>query len=312
VRRLSAVYPELAVETVCFGPAGQYNDTLIVNRTVIFRFPRFKDLRAGLPGEIAFLRAIQGHVSLPIPDPVYASWGFEVPEAAFIGYPLIPGRPLWRKTLQSLDDHALDVLVTQLAVFLRGLHGVPPLTIADDLPNLDSRRRWAEIYARVREDLFPHLRVEGSLAVAAHFEAFLDYAHNFEYSPALRHGDPGPGNVLFDWASQSLTGIIDFDFAGLGDPAVDWSVVLTPCLYGEAFVRRLLRLHPVSEPSLARARFYRKTWAVHEALRAMEAGDQGAFHRAIAGIDQGRLCCNGPDICLASDPEFWRSAVALD
>jgi aminoglycoside 2''-phosphotransferase len=264
------------------GLSGRFNDVLVVNSEIIFRFPRYDWIKERLPNEIAVLRAIRNLVSLPIPEPIDESPEVLASEKAFIRYPIIPGRPLWREIVESVDGKTLDFLITQLATFLRGLHNLPTGTVAHNLPNLDSRDRWAHVYSDVRENLFPYMRPDSRAAVAQHFEAYLDDLNNFEYLPTIRHGDPGPGNVLFDPASSMISGIIDFDFTGLGDPAVDWSIVLAPCLYGEVFVQRFRCLYPVTEATLARAKFYRGTWRVQEALRTMEAGAHEAFDREIA------------------------------
>jgi aminoglycoside 2''-phosphotransferase len=126
------------------------------------------------------------------------------------------------------------------------------------------------------------MSARGRNAIIQQFESFLDETSNFHYTPVFRHGDPGPGNVLFDAESGSLSGIIDFDFAGFGDPAVDWSIALEPILYGEEFVGRLGRRFPQAEATLARAKFYRGTWIVQEALRTFNAGELEAFNREIA------------------------------
>jgi aminoglycoside phosphotransferase (APT) family kinase protein len=44
---------------------------------------------------------------------------------------------------------------------------------------------------------------------------------------ALRHGDFGTGNVLYDPHSLDLTGVIDFGFSGLGNPAIDIAALST-------------------------------------------------------------------------------------
>ncbi len=283
VQRIRDVYPELVIETVRFNGDGQFNDILVINEELIFRFPRYAHGVERLAVETAILSAIQDYVSLPIPDPVYRSRGAQVVGEVFVGYRMIPGEPLWRDTLLAINDDAtLQRLATQLARFLHELHTVPAEALALDLPISDSPDNWMDMYTRFYEKLFPYMRPDARDWVVHHFETFLADTRSFNYKPVLRHGDFGPGNILFDPTTRVITGIIDFGSAGLGDPAVDLAGILCPAGYGEAFLSRFYRVYPEIELMLARARFYAGTFALQEALYGIEHGDQEAFERGIA------------------------------
>jgi aminoglycoside 2''-phosphotransferase len=268
---------------VRFGFSGRFNDVIVVNNEILFRFPRYEWLATSLAREVAILRGISNRLGLSIPQATYECAN-PVGAEAFISYQMIPGTPLWREILESVDTQTLDALIAQLTSFLGRLHSVPPQEISQDLPNLDARERWSALYLAVREQLFPHMRPRNRVTVARHFEIFLDSSSSFTYVPTLRHGDPGPGNVLFDPASGQISGVIDFDFAGLGDPAVDWSVLLATTVYGDAFVQRFQSLYPVPEAIRSRAMFYQGTWAIQEALRRLQAGEREEFEREMGSF----------------------------
>jgi aminoglycoside 2''-phosphotransferase len=271
---------QVAVKTIRFAFSGRFNDVFVVNDDTVFRFPRYKWLTPLINREVSLLSAVSNRLSLPVPKAMYLSAnGSEEP---FISYPVIPGKRLWRETLERIDGRTLDTLTSQIGTFLQHLHAVPLSEIPHELSNLDSRERWSKLYIAVRNNLFPHMGVRNSTAIQQHFETFLDCSSNFAYAPALRHGAPGPGNILFNSASGQISGIIDFDFAGVGDPAVDWSIVLAPVLYGDEFVQRISSLFPISKDILSRAQFYRGTWRVQEALRRMEAGEREEFEREMS------------------------------
>ena len=79
-----------------------------------------------------------------------------------------------------------------------------------------------------------------------------------------------------------ITGVIDFDSAGVGDPAMDLAAALT----GPAsFARCFTRVYPVTEEIMRRVRFYQGTFALQEALFGIETGDHDAFR---SGIDPYR------------------------
>ena len=80
---------------------------------------------------------------------------------------------------------------------------------------------------------------------------------DFDYCPALVHGDLQAPHILWDSENQRINGIIDFGESGIGDPATDFADVLYQ--YGEGFLRRMVRHYPEIGQSLDRARFQAAT-----------------------------------------------------
>jgi aminoglycoside 2''-phosphotransferase len=148
------------------------------------------------------------------------------------------------------------------------------------LPAHDTYAESADIYARIQEKLFGHMRPDARAWAAGHFEGFLDDVSNFKYEPVLKHGDFGPSNILFDREKQRVTGIIDFGSAGMGDPAYDFAGLLSG--YGERFVEYCVDVYPEVEGFEERIRFYQGTFALLEALFGIEHGDEGAFKAGLA------------------------------
>ncbi len=67
------------------------------------------------------------------------------------------------------------------------------------------------------------------------------------------NNDLAPYHLLFDPATQTLNGVIDFGTAHFGDPACDFGCWLQG--YGETFVHRLLVTYPEAQGLMRRARF---------------------------------------------------------
>src|ERR1700730_7541472 len=91
-------YSNLVITSTRLDTSGQNSDILIVNEKIVFRFPRYPHAIRRLADEVAILRAIQPHVPLPVPNPIYHHLETNTPGAAFIGYPMLPGEPLRRET----------------------------------------------------------------------------------------------------------------------------------------------------------------------------------------------------------------------
>jgi aminoglycoside 2''-phosphotransferase len=278
-------HPELVGERMALvAGGGQYNVVVVVGERLVFRFPRFPEGVARLPALAHLLRAVCRHVALATPDPLAVV--VEPPEVghAYVAYAHVPGEPLTRDRVDAVAGvSARRELAAQLAAFLAALHAVPaaealpggPLAVAA----FDRRAEWTDLYARIRARLFPAMRRDARRDVAAHFEAFLGDPRAAAIRPALVHGDFGPGNVLATegaGGAPRLSGVIDFDRAGLGDPAVDLAAA-------ESFgLAALWDAYPGRAALRERARFYRGTFALQEALYGVEHGDEAAFTRSIA------------------------------
>jgi aminoglycoside 2''-phosphotransferase len=281
LQRIREVYPDVAVASGDLRlTRGQFNDVLFVEGTLVFRFPRSARAAAVLQAETALLRALQGRLPLAIPDPTHVGIDRQS-QLAFMGYRLIPGVPLEPEALAAIDDEATrGRLAVQLADFLRALHSVPVDELEVALSVNDDRHAWERLYHRLQTEVFGFMRRDAREAVAQRFEAFLAQPSHFAYDPVLRHGDFGGSNILYD-AARAISGVIDFGAAGVGDPAVDLAAL---SWYGEGFLAQFFTAYPeLAAPSIQeRARFYRSTHALQQALWALETGDEAEFADGIA------------------------------
>jgi aminoglycoside 2''-phosphotransferase len=173
----------------------------------------------------------------------------------------------------------LQGLAAQLAGFLQTLHQIPSEKIDLDLPVSDSLTDTHKLYADIRQHLFPLMRPDARTDVLTHFETYFNTPRLHTYPVSLHHGDFGGSNILYDPATQSISGIIDFGFAGWGDPALDIAAVST---YGESFFKRLYRTYPEIALMQERADFYRGTYALYEAVHGFKNQDQAAFESGMA------------------------------
>lgn len=221
VRRIRGVYPDLDVrEARLVRGHGQNNVVLLVDDALVFRFPRYPAGIAQLEREVAVLRGIRGRVSLATPDPIYSAFAERAVGEVFVGYPMIPGEPLWQETLDAIGEAGvLAALGQRVGTFLRELHAVPVAEVLpDEAAAFDPLAAWRDLYARIRRVLFPRMRPDARAATAGHFEGFFDDPAGLPGSPVLVHGDFGHGNILYDPAACSITGVIDFASAGPGRP----------------------------------------------------------------------------------------------
>jgi aminoglycoside 2''-phosphotransferase len=282
MQSIRQAYPEVQFKSVrMHGGEGQFNHILIANESIIFRFPRYAAQIDNLDREVFLLSYLQDKLPLPVPNPIYYSNTTRSVGKVFMGYRLLPGRSLWRAYLQTIDDtEELKRLAMQLASFLTTLHHLPIAALEDKFSDHDGPAFWTDMYRDIRENLFPLMSNAAVSRVSKHFDDFLGAGQNRQYKPAIRHGDFGGSNILYDTGTRSISGIIDFGSAGLGDPAVDLAAVST---YGEPFFGMICEHYPGIETMLERALFYRGTFALQEALHGFHSGDEEAFENGIAG-----------------------------
>ncbi|MBC8078368.1 MAG: phosphotransferase [Chloroflexales bacterium] len=278
--RLRAAYPSLEINTAHLRAGeGQFNDVLIVNDALVFRFPRSPAVAANVERETALLLRLADRLPLPTPNPIYQARAPATGALTFTGYAMIPGEPLWNEALATIrDEAALDRMAAQLAGFLRALHALPVREVAPD-PSPQGDVFWEAMGAQFRAKLFPYMRSDARDAITRLFDALLDTLRRDAPTPALIHSDFGGSNILYDPATLAITGVIDFGGENVGDPAID---VAAFSGFGEDFVARGLAAYPAMGQLLPRARLYRGTFALQQALYALRDGNRADFDDGIA------------------------------
>lgn len=276
VEQIRKSFPELGIKSAEINQDGQYNDVLVINESLIFRFAKVQDAIRTLRREVTVLGHLQARISLPIPNPAYVNLDSKIIGEVFVGYPMIPGTPLWRKNFQKITrSDVKQRMALQLAAFLRELHQVPIHEISLEFQIEDKPEDWEEMYSQIQEKLFSYMRADARQEVSRHFENFFVHLKRHEFKPKLRHGDFGTGNILFDFESQSISGVIDFGGVGLGDPTADFAGLYIS--FGEEFYQHGYPVYPEMEPALERVKFFCGTFALQEALFGFDNNDQGAF-----------------------------------
>lgn len=271
-KRIHEICPELTIESISLNREGLLNDVVIVNGELIFRFAKdgfgFKDLIQ----EANVLHVLRKYITLQIPDPFYESH-------ELLAYHLIPGETLRRDMLMRLAEDNQQAVADQLAQFFKELHGIPLSAISDqEIPMADALMKyqgWVNAYQRIQEKVFPLLLPHVREWMTEHFDSYLAEKSNFEYELRMVDTDIPPYHILFDKQQKHISGIIDFGCAGLGDPAIDFGVIIYN--YGEPFLDRFYQVYPEAEVYLKRARFYAGAHEVRWLLTGIERNNPWWF-----------------------------------
>lgn len=269
-------HPDLAIESV-EEQRGQFNDILIINGEYVFRFPRSEVAKETLAREIALLDVIRQRVTLAVPEPTSSSHDPVSGVPRFMGYERIPGHAL---TYGDINEGNREALARQLAGFLQELHEAPLDSLPEDIEPGELPAGWASFYRDVCDHLFPHMREETRGRVARQFEAYFEDPRRYSFDTCLRHGDFGIGNILWDPQEGRITGVVDFGSCRPGDPAQDLGALLVS--FGSAFAEEMYGHYPDLRSMYDRAVFYTGTYALKQALDALQAGDDAMFEDGIA------------------------------
>ncbi|MCM3122821.1 MULTISPECIES: aminoglycoside phosphotransferase family protein [unclassified Mesobacillus] len=282
IESIKKVYPDIYIKDYQLNEIGQNNDVLIVNNSLVFRFPKYKSGIIQLKREAEILEYISKTISVSIPNPIYASFHESEPGKVFTGYKKIEGEPLWRKSLLEIkDDEKIRNLATQLVAFLAVIHSIPEEKARQEL-NLEIRRPREEIYdlyEKIQQKLFPFMTNVAREKVSESFKVFLEGEALLNVKVTLIHGDFGASNILWNPKSREISGIIDFGGSGLGDPAYDFAGILAS--YGEEFFNMCIGQYPGGKEIADRVKFYKSTFALQEALHGVENDDSQAFENGM-------------------------------
>jgi aminoglycoside 2''-phosphotransferase len=270
--RIRQLAPEVAINSININREGLLNDVVIINGELIFRFPKREYGFARLADEARILRLLKNYISLEIPSPLYEGDGC-------LAYRMIPGETLRRDMLMGLSEDDQQAIADQLAQFFEELHNTPIGEIAGfEIPMADALMKyegWVDTYERIRGKVFPLLMPHVREWVTEHFESHLAESGNFEYELMMVNTDIPPYHILFDKQEKRINGIVDFGCAGLGDPAIDFGVIIYN--YGESFMDRFYKMYPGAEIYLKRARFYAGAHEVRWLLTGIERNDPWWF-----------------------------------
>ncbi len=218
-------FPEfIEKEIVAYGN-GWDNTAFLVDRRVLFRFPRRSSAVALMERELRMLPRLAPCVPLPIPVPQYIGRAGPLYGWPFGGYLRLPGRTLCEAAPDEID---FARVAGSLGDFLRALHaiGVDALggsLIGDEIGRLDPQRCLPKARRRL------HAIVSAGwldTALAARFVAWLrqNPPRPIErHAQRVVHGDLYARHLLIA-DDRTLCGVIDWGDAHAGDVAVDLAV----------------------------------------------------------------------------------------
>jgi aminoglycoside phosphotransferase (APT) family kinase protein len=246
--------PQLAPADVRLLGEGCDSVAFEVNGEWVFRFPKGEETAAQFAIEARLLPQIAPRLPLPVPVFLFSGEPSTLFPRAFCGYRKLPGDPAIR--LPS-SDVPFESLAAPIAHFLTALHAVPvEAAIEAGVPRQPLRETVEELRDDALADLCRVREADAAAPVEA-WRAFLDAAPDGGRArgAVLLHNDFAAEHLLFDSASGTITGVIDWSDVAIGDPAFDFGGLFH--WGGDAFARAVAAAcePPLDEDALILGRY---------------------------------------------------------
>ncbi|MBJ8203357.1 aminoglycoside phosphotransferase family protein [Bacillus cereus] len=217
--------PNLSIHSYKQNEEGWDNVAVIVNDELLFRFPRKQEYAMRIPLEkelCTILTQSLQEIEVPQYQLIYKNESDEVPLCSY--YNLIHGEPLKTETVAKLEDTELQAIITQLATFLAVLHSIPSHQVTTLCFSIEKTcTYWKELQTKLNQYLTTNLTSLQKLALNRLFENFFACLDTSTFQNTIIHADFTHHHILFNKQNKSISGVIDFGDAQIGDPAFDFA-----------------------------------------------------------------------------------------
>ncbi|MFE8697386.1 aminoglycoside phosphotransferase family protein [Cytobacillus sp. FJAT-53684] len=267
---------------------GWDNHIMIINKAIVFRFPKSRALLTKVVDEVKLLECLslkEPIVKIPKYELVYNG---NKPKA--VKYPLIKGKSLSEHAIYDLSANPENAKI--IGDFLTKLHSIDLSELeGTKLDTVHTLNYWQGLYSSVKTVVFPYLNQHQQEEVNEIFADFIRDFPSLTYKKTVIHGDLTSSNMIFNKEDGLVTGIIDFTDAQIGDPAFDFAGLYWN--FGPAFTREVLSWYSASESVdtlFSRvSSFYGLQPIFHELIYAIENNHRIHVDRAFEKITNLRM-----------------------
>lgn len=271
--------PDFEVKEIEYLSEGIGSTVFIVNGDFIFRFAKNDKADASIKKEAAVLPHIEESIDVSIPHFEYT--GEQGNGLQLVGYRKIEGNKLEKSDLTSKEGRVDSEITQQIATFFNQLHSIDTSEAKQwGLKEQNFRSQYENELEDARDHLFNLLeqtfpKEAGQIKsyIDELFNKYLNNENNFNYKPAVLHGDLEAEHIVFDRSSQEIKGVIDWGGVRIGDP--DYDLFRPYSHYGREFIEEFLKYypHPNPEQLLDKLDFFFRAQMIHRTVRATMLGD---------------------------------------
>ena len=253
---------------------------------LVFRVAKTPGTAERYARESCLLPIIHPHLPIAIPNPRWLSDRSPVFPYGVSGYEKLPGVVLSPALLRT---GTMSALAEQTAQVLLALHHIPLDAVARC--GLARPEDSPAQHRTVREETTPVLRARLSAGEFARIErwwdAFLEDKRLSQFEPALTHNDFWYENMLVEGTASRLVGVVDWEYAAISDPAVDFSFHLGPDFRTrviDSYRRAGGRFAGEEEHRMRRLWELREFYGVHHSVRFQDEAELAdSIRKLLAG-----------------------------
>lgn len=205
-QRLRRVWPELDWEAAVFSH-GAFHHVAVLGDSAVVRVSFASEHVTQTRAEFENLRTVV-RMGLPFPVPSPLHEPYSEAEWSAQSTTFIAGEPQLERPWPQVREPIANVLTALREASVVGVDAMRPVR------DWCGAEQWPEIVGSITSSLDHELAKTAQRVVRDVLEVEASAA-----KPGLVHGDLGPHNLL--WTSNRLPGVIDFDNACIGDPAID-------------------------------------------------------------------------------------------
>ena len=236
---------------------GYDHDVIILDKKMIFRFPKKGDSIEMLKDEITLLQFLSSHIDAQIPHYTHVS-----KDKSFAAYPILLGREMRKYRYQTLSKKDKLSFAKQVAQFLNQLLGFDIKKIKKFHVHRQSpQKNIKNLQNNVKKYLFPHFDKKEQICAQKFLQDLQSVVKESEKYFSLIHSDLSEDHILWDEKKKKIS-ILDFSDREIGDRAGDFAGLF---VYGPKFVKEVLSQYHFSDDTLferAKLYFYRCTFFI--------------------------------------------------
>jgi aminoglycoside 2''-phosphotransferase len=216
---IAADHPELQIRTTTLLGEGWSSHAFLVNGSLVFRFPKRRDVWLELEREITFLAAAADALPLEVPRYLTVDRTSAAAAHGYAVYSFVPGDAL---SLAELSVDERRAAADAIAAFLNSLHrDQASASTAARLERVDERAHAVDLRELADRIVSPLLTASEVKRLREWFRWYLGTPASFSFSPRVIHADLSGEHVLTN--EGRVTGVIDFSDVSFGDPDSDFS-----------------------------------------------------------------------------------------
>ncbi|MBJ8103868.1 MULTISPECIES: aminoglycoside phosphotransferase family protein [Bacillus cereus group] len=217
--------PNLSIHSYKQNEEGWDNIAAIVNDELLFRFPRKLEYAKRIPLEKELCKLLSHslqEIEVPQYCLLYKNDTDTAPLCSY--YTLIHGEPLKTEIVTKLEQKERTIIIAQLATFLAALHSIPfkhvkPLGFSIE----KTLTYWKVLQTKLNQYVTNSLTSLQKSALNRLFENFFANIAKSTFQNTVIHADFTHHHILFNTLNKTISGVIDFGDAQIGDPAFDFA-----------------------------------------------------------------------------------------